>query len=519
MSRIKRIKFLGTKDRIGMVYDVLKAAVSAGINIITMEVNPFICFKIEWDDTMSWQGFVKYMKSKITEIEDIVELDMMDYEQREKELYALINSIDEGIISTDENGQIIHYNQRAQAIFADKEIYNGCGIGEFIPINIVNLKLVQDNLYNIEVVYKHNKKENLLMDIMVIKNEFSKITGYLIIFKEMEKVRRLMHSLTGPSMNTFEDIIGESQSIRNAKAMAIKIASSNSNVLLIGESGTGKELFARAIHISSRRADYPFVTANCAAIPDSLLESEFFGYARGAFTGASQNGKQGLFELATRGTIFLDEIGDMASHLQAKILRAIQENKIRRVGGINEIDIDARIISATNRNLEAMVKEGSFRQDLYFRLNVIPIYIPPLRERKSDIPILINHFMNKLKKEHDKPGLEFAKESLQQLISFEWPGNIRELRNVLERAVSLASDKVQPQHLMLKKDIEEKEHVLEIDQDIRLPIHLQDIIRDIEKKYILRASQEYKSSREIAKVLGISHTSVIQKLKKYHIRM
>ncbi|MFE7280356.1 sigma-54 interaction domain-containing protein [Heyndrickxia sporothermodurans] len=219
--------------------------------------------------------------------------------------------------------------------------------------------------------------------------------------------------------------------------MAEKISVSNSAVLLTGESGTGKELFAHAIHQNSSREQFPFVRINCASIPEHLLESELFGYDEGAFTGAKKGGKRGKFELANFGTIFLDEIGDMPLSMQSKLLRVLQEGEVERVGGQKPKTIDVRIIAATHRNLEKMIEEGTFRQDLYYRLNVIKLEIPPLRERKEDIPYIATYLLNKLEKKFHRHGINLTNRVISKLQQHNWPGNIRELENVLERAVNV----------------------------------------------------------------------------------
>ena len=521
MKSIKRIKYIGAKNRVGMIYDVLQAMVSYGVNIETMELNPpFIYFKIEWDDGNSWTDFKDYMKKRVKETDDLVEIDMMNYEKKAKELDTVISNINEGVIALDKDGCITYFNKTCAKILGlNKKDSQGRHINAFIPNQVLNARMCSKDRDNIELVLKnHNKQLNLMMDIRVIKNEAGVVTGSLIILRKIDDLRQLMQSISRPSMITFEDIIGESRAFKNALLLAKSVARSNSAVMLRGESGTGKELFARAIHEASLRCEHPFVAINCAAVPESLLESEFFGYERGAFTGASSSGKQGLFELATRGTLFLDEIGDLPVHLQAKILRAIQEQKVRRLGGEREISIDVRIISATNKNLEEMIEDGTFREDLYYRLNVIPIYIPPLRERKTDIPLLARHFISALGKAMNKTSLELTDEALETLLNYDWPGNIRELQNVIERAMNLADESIEKHHLMIQKD--NKKTMIKRGmptKGMELPVNLPKIFEEIEYYYLKQAKKIYTSSREIASALGISHTSALNKIRKYNI--
>jgi DNA-binding NtrC family response regulator len=237
---------------------------------------------------------------------------------------------------------------------------------------------------------------------------------------------------------SFDNIVGNSDSIQKVFSLVSRVAPTDASVFISGESGTGKELIARAIHTNSRRSDRPFVAINCAALPDNLLESELFGHEKGAFTGADTQ-RRGLLDLASGGTFFLDEISEMSMDLQAKLLRVIQERRIRRVGGEEEIPIDVRWVSATNRDLEKAVREGHIRQDLFFRLNVVPLKLPPLRSRRDDVPALAQHFLRRYAQEYDRPQIRFAQEALRKLSEYDWPGNIRELQNVVERVVSLCA--------------------------------------------------------------------------------
>ncbi len=239
------------------------------------------------------------------------------------------------------------------------------------------------------------------------------------------------------SKHTFRNIIGKSRSMQRVFSLVERIARTNSTVLVTGESGTGKELIARAIHFEGHRARHPFLSINCGALPENLLESELFGHVRGAFTGAIKE-KKGLFQEAHRGTLFLDEIGEMSPPMQVKLLRALQNKKIRKVGGTNEDSVDVRIIAATNRNLDEMIEEGTFREDLYYRINVIPIDIPPLRRRRDDIPPLVDHFLNTFKQDLGLSNKTMSQEAMQLLEDYHWPGNVRELENLIERTLTLS---------------------------------------------------------------------------------
>jgi two-component system, NtrC family, response regulator PilR len=316
----------------------------------------------------------------------------------------------------------------------------------------------------------------------------------------------------------FGGILGGNPEMQKIYSMIERIAPTNSTVLVEGESGTGKELVARAIHSHSLRKDRPFVSVNSGGIPETLLESELFGYAKGAFTGALQT-KKGLFDVASGGTLFLDEIGEMSPLMQVKLLRAIQEKKIRPVGETAEHDIDVRLIAATNRELLALVKQNGFREDLYYRINVINIKIPPLRERKEDIPALVCHFVDKAAKAADKPVPNISPKTMEILENYNWPGNIRELQNVIERAIAISAGAlIEPIHI---SDI-----VLEFSNsqslsDIYIPekdFFLTEELERFKVRYVKRALDlEGGSLTSAAKRLGITFRSIRYFVKKYNL--
>jgi len=314
----------------------------------------------------------------------------------------------------------------------------------------------------------------------------------------------------------FEKLVGDSDPMREALAIVRRVAGSTASILLLGESGTGKELFAEAVHRHSARRDRPFVRVACAALPETLLESELFGHEKGAFTGAVYS-RAGRFEIANGGTLFLDEIGDLSPTVQVKLLRFLEEHEFERVGGNKTVQVDVRIVAATNRDLKAKLADGSFREDLYFRLNVIEIHVPALRERIGDIPLLARHFLAKYARANGKAVEEFSSEAMALLGHHAWPGNVRELENAVERAVVLATGPVLDTDLFaaLAAGVPAS-HGLLHDDGLRIP---GSALADIEREVILRTLESVDgSTTRAARILHISPRKIQYKLKEYQER-
>lgn len=345
------------------------------------------------------------------------------------------------------------------------------------------------------------------------------ISGIKDLTDKLEEAEKKLRELTYKYKP--EDIIGESMSIKEVKNMIEKAAKVPATVLLRGESGTGKELFANSIHAQSSRRNNNFVRVNCAALSDSLLESELFGYEEGSFTGAVKGGRKGLFEEADKGTIFLDEISEISMNTQAKLLRVLQEKEIMRVGSNKTISVDVRVIAATNADLIKSVEEGRFREDLFYRLNILPIYIPPLRERKEDIPLLVKNFIVKFNDEYGRNIVRVSEEALNILMSHDWPGNVRELENVVGRSIinmninekTIQSDHLP--HLYSNKKVQTADCVVYNSQEITT---LSEVMDKAEADYIKSAYERLdKNKTETARLLGISIRSLYYKMEKYGI--
>lgn len=330
----------------------------------------------------------------------------------------------------------------------------------------------------------------------------------ILLKKEVELLRKEVQQ-----RYSFGNIIGKSPQMQKVFQLIKQVANTNSNVIIYGKSGTGKELVAKAIHYNSPRKDKPFVAVNCSAIPESLLESELFGHEKGAFTGAVSS-RKGLFEEANGGTIFLDEVGDMSLAMQAKLLRVIEDKEIRAVGSDKPRKIDVRIIAATHKDLEKAVKEGTFREDLFYRLNVIPIYLPELRERVEDIPLLVEYFLKKYGEEAGRPNIKISREALACMMKYSWPGNVRELENLIERLVVLSpGDEITvydlPEHIRVCK----AETLVE-----ELTLGERITLEELEKRYILKVLREtgwHKSNA--AKILGIDRRTLYRKIEEYKL--
>jgi two-component system response regulator PilR (NtrC family) len=340
----------------------------------------------------------------------------------------------------------------------------------------------------------------------------------LIVKKAIEKKREHVElSLLRQKVDAsyaIENIIGQSPKMQELFRIIPRIAQSNSNVLITGESGSGKELVAHAMHNLSLRKEKNFVTINCAAFPEGLLESELFGHMKGSFTGAMYN-KQGLFEIADGGSIFLDEIAEMPTSLQAKLLRVLENGTFRRIGGTTDITVDVRVISATNKELKEEIATGRFREDLYYRLNVVPVMMPPLRDRKEDIPLLINHFLGRTS---DKPK-KITPEAMKLMIDYAWKGNVRELENVIERVALLTDkDEITPANLPPEVANQGRSDVKSLAGLTDEGIDLEQLIVDIEKTYLLQALDKTNGIKtDAAKMLGLSFRSFRHRLQKYGI--
>jgi len=448
--------------------------------------------------------------------------------QKSLETYKLIfDSIYNGAIVTDVNGNITHFNKPyGEFLKVNPEDQIGRHCTESVENSRMHI-VAKTGLPEINQSHRIMGKNMVVQRIPIKKDGRVMAVFGQVMFKDVKDVRKLASELTlleskvklyeeelinlRSTRYTFDSIIGKSQAIMSLKLEARRAASNNFPVLISGESGTGKELFAQAIHHASARKLYPFVRINCAAIPKDLLESELFGYEKGAFTGAGSSGKPGKFELAHKGTVFLDEVGDLPLEMQPKLLRAIEDYEFERVGGTKVIRTNLRVIAATNQNLEQMLADGRFRKDLFYRLNVIPLHIPPLRERKTDIIHVAQWMLKQMAVEANIPEVKLDKAAETALKNHEWPGNVRELSNVLERTMSaLESNTIHLQDLPFYLYRNSKE------SSEQNRSSLKDLQARTEKETIHYALKESSNNKaKAARMLGIHRTLLYKKMKKY----
>lgn len=433
---------------------------------------------------------------------------------KNEELAAVIQNVNQGVLCLDKQGRISQVNAKVRELLNIKAplgSLQGVSLKDIWPKSLLIRALKEGNeFFDKEEYYETSNYRKGLLSTIKIVHQKNLLAGVVGTFTDLEDIQRSAVRVREHSNFSFDDLVGDSPSFIKAKKRACQVASQDSTVLITGESGTGKELFARAIHNASSRAENPFIGINCSAIPESLLESELFGYEPGAFTGADKRGKPGKIELAHKGTFFLDEIGDMPLFLQTKLLRILQERRLTKLGGVKDIDVDVRVIAATNKDLEDLIDKKMFREDLFYRLNVIPLKLPPLRERKEDIPIFIECCLDIYNKRFQKKLKGFSKEAIDFLLSYRWPGNIRELENIVEYGTSFAEG-------------EQVELCDILDRFSSLPSRegnksFKERVAEYEKQIIMETLDEYgwddSGKRKAADALQMSRATLYRKLSQ-----
>lgn len=469
--------------------------------------------------------------------QDISEIETLSWElnsvkELKEKFKNILESVDDGICMIDKE-KIITYMNRPFEEMMEKEGCNilGKSVFEIFPKATIK-KVIHDKTARFGDIIKREDGSEIIFSInpVVIDGDMK---GAMVVTRELTEIQRLAEQVEELSAKTlylqeqlikkqqinesFHIITGKSGPLMDALSVASKASETDATVLIRGESGTGKELVAKAIHYASPRRNKPLVRVNCAAIPSNLLESELFGYEKGAFTGAFKQ-KLGKFELANEGTIFLDEIGDMDKSMQAKLLRVLQEKEIERVGGLRTIKINVRVIAATNSPLEQLMETGEFRKDLYYRLNVIPVMLPPLRQRQGDIPLLAEHFIEKISNKYNFTKKKIMKDALKCLQEYAWPGNVRELENIIERAMTLShGDWITIQDLPTY--IGEAKAFKELLTPTVFIMGEDDLptMEEVEKAIIAKALEKHKSFRKAGVALGLNHKTIASKARKYNL--
>ncbi|WP_412559377.1 sigma-54-dependent transcriptional regulator [Thalassospira sp. MIT1370] len=533
------------ENRVGITRDVVNVLTDQGLDIRAFEVTTHHIYADIPAIRPGRFPLLAHALKQIPGISDIREIDRLPTERRRAQLHATLAALGDPVIAVDANGQIAQANPAAQSIagtsekplrdqdistiLAEPSIEDLRQSGFRMPEHEVTLG-GQTYLLQVEPIGHVDDGSDAADDAP---------WGGVMVFHRAARLGRVITALQDRSHTGFDDIIGTSRAMTRVKSQAQRLAAIDAPLLILGETGTGKELFARACHRASTRADQPFLALNCAAMPEGLAESELFGYAAGAFTSARRGGKPGLLELADGGTLFLDEIGELTPYLQAKLLRVLQDGRFRRVGGTDEIAVDVRIISATNRDLEAMSHDGTFREDLYFRLNVLAITLPPLRDRIEDIADLARFFIDRTAQQTERPAPYLARDGLDWLRAHDWPGNVRELENTLFRAVALLDGDVlgagdltsaasgtmtsadtPPSDNFPSPPVSHQKGIATSSDPIAAALAQNDFnagLDLLEREMLMRLYPDYPSSRKLAERLGVSHTSIANKLRKYGI--
>ncbi|KON69028.1 sigma-54 specific transcriptional regulator [Peribacillus butanolivorans] len=478
-------------------------------------------------------GDILYVGSE-TQFLDNLLIDAHETEKLNRALDAIIENSYDGIYITDQNGITLYTNSAIERITGiPKEYYIGKSVDQLIKRGILNTSVTHKVVKlrrTVSVVQDNFAGKETLITGSPVFNEEGEIEQVVTNIRDLSDLNELMHELTKVNelnnqykqeieklrkITSQDGVVFVSDKMKMIYEIAERISDIDATVLILGETGVGKDVLARNIYnrsIRSKKGD--FVKINCGAIPADLLESELFGYEGGAFTGANQKGKPGMFEVAESGILFLDEVGELPLQLQVKLLRALQEREIQRIGGTKPKKIDVRIIAATNRNLLEMVKVGEFREDLYYRLNVIPITIPPLRERREDILALTDLFLTKANEQY-KFSKEIDSRLKEYFFQYDWPGNVRELNNIVERLVVLTNNQL----LSLSDLPEEYQQVNQNHSNLKGTLTLKEAVERAEKEILTKAAQTYQTTYEIAEALDSSQATIVRKLKKYQLKV
>lgn len=494
-------------DRVGITQEVLALLGGRNLNLDAVEMVPP---NVYIDAPTLSAAVLEELRGALLQVHGVQSVEVVDIlpgQRRRLQLDALLAAMPDPVLAVDDRATVLLANPALVDMCSRPP--EGLSIAALFADDALQQSLLAAGFHQ-PLREVHFAGQPLLLDAQPI-TEDGRLTGGLLTLYAPSRMGQRLAALHHDHAEGFDSLLGESAPIRALKARALRVASLDAPLLIHGETGTGKELVARACHTVSVRRTAPFLALNCAALPENLAESELFGYAPGAFTGAQRGGKPGLLELANQGTVFLDEIGEMSPYLQAKLLRFLSDGSFRRVGGDREVKVDVRILSATHRDLEKMVAEGSFREDLFYRLNVLNLEVPPLRERGQDILLLAQHFMAQACAQIQRLPCRLAPATFPALLAGRWPGNVRQLQNVIFRAAAICDSNWEE---MDDLDIAGTEVAPRVEGEVA---SLEQAMDEYEKALLEKLYDSHPSSRQLAAGLGTSHTAIAKRLRKYGI--
>lgn len=505
------------EDRLGLTRELLDRLVEHNIDLRGIEIDTSGIIYLNFPE-LEFRDFQHLMPEirRIPGVYDVKTIPYMPSEREHHEIEALLKALPDLVFSLDAKGKVTQANQSALTTLAlPVEEVRGAALGSLVKGFSFSRWLEASEIRPQTCKLSINGEEYLadLMPLFVAEEKGRQaLVGAVVVLKSARRVGMHFSALHAVEVGGFEHLQAESQKMKQVLAQASKLAMQDAPLLIVGETGTGKELLARACHGASLRSSHPFMALNCAAMPDNVAESELFGYAPGAF-GNNTEGKRGVLELASGGTLMLDEIGDMSPHLQTKFLRVLQDGVFRRVGDEQEVKVNVRFICTTQKQLLDLVHEGKFREDLYYRLNVLSLALPPLRERKADIMALAQQFVSRFASELQRPRPRFTRNMAEYLTAYRWPGNVRQLRNCLYRAMTLLEgDEIGPEHVDLPVAADAMPLI-----DEWFEGGLDEAVKRFESRLLERLYPAFPSTRQLAKRLGVSHTAIANKLREYGI--
>ncbi|MGB4075349.1 sigma-54-dependent transcriptional regulator [Pseudomonas sp.] len=500
-------------DRVGITQEVLALLGGRNLNLDAVEMVPPNVYIDA--PTLSPEVLDELREAlfKVRGVQAVTVVDILPGQRRHLQLDALLAAMTDPVLAVDSQGRVLLANPALIELCGQQP--DGLGIGELFADNDLHHALL-DQGFRLPMREVTLKGQTLLLDAQPITEGVDggarQLAGGLLSLYAPSRIGERLAALHHDHAEGFDSLLGDSAPIRSLKTRAQRVATLDAPLLIQGETGTGKELVARACHAISTRRTAPFLALNCAALPENLAESELFGYAPGAFTGAQRGGKPGLLELANQGTVFLDEIGEMSPYLQAKLLRFLSDGSFRRVGGQSEVKVNVRILSATHRDLEKMVNEGAFREDLFYRLNVLNLEVPPLRERGQDILLLARHFMQQACAQIQRLPCRLTPDTYPALLGNRWPGNVRQLQNVIFRAAAICES-----NLVQIDDLDIAGTAVAAQQPEGDISSLEAAVSRFEKALLEKLYPSHPSTRQLAARLHTSHSAIAMRLRKYGI--